>query len=441
VWAGSLGVSLGILAAGARGEEIRWRPARTALPQPAAVVAPAARLGPPIATLGRPVPVADDRPEPAPATDPGLTRAGFSTDVPAAPRAIRGQSPELAAPSLVPPPGVPPVPGSPDERYNCGVVTDLPGAGAGPKVGWFGKCKDWCNGLFSGGAGFGNFGLTGANRALFQSDHAFDQFASPVSDPFFFEDPRSLTEVRPIFIYQQAPGSQYVFRGGDIEYFGTQARVAITDRLSFVMNKFGGIWQEPHFPFDGFAPHAGFSEIWLGPKYTFLRCESTGTVAAAGLTFQIPAGSGRVFQDTGVLTLNPYVSIAQTFGRSSYGSFNFMNTSALAFATDDKRSDYFYSSFHLDYNVLNRNKYYPLIEMNWTHYNEAGSANAFGFEGRDLFNFGSTAVSGRNYLTMALGARYKYNECIQFGLAVGTPIINPRDLYGFRITTDLIFRY
>ena len=40
------------------------------------------------------------------------------------------------------------------------------------------------------------------NGDWFKSDHCLDSFISPVSNPFLFEDPRSLTEVRPIFIYQ-----------------------------------------------------------------------------------------------------------------------------------------------------------------------------------------------------------------------------------------------
>ena len=38
------------------------------------------------------------------------------------------------------------------------------------------------------------------------SDHCFDRFISPLSNPFFFEDPRSLTEVRGIFIDNSLPG-------------------------------------------------------------------------------------------------------------------------------------------------------------------------------------------------------------------------------------------
>ena len=31
----------------------------------------------------------------------------------------------------------------------------------------------------------------------------------------------------------------------------------------------------------------GWSELWLGPKYTFIRNDNSGTLAAAGLQFQI----------------------------------------------------------------------------------------------------------------------------------------------------------
>jgi hypothetical protein len=192
-----------------------------------------------------------------------------------------------------------------------------------------------------------------------------------------------------------------------------------------VMNKFGGIWQEPHNHILGFDDHAGFSEVWLGPKYTFYRCDETRTVAAAGLTFQIPAGSGNTFQNVGSLSLVPYVSAAQNFLRSSYGSFNVMDTFGYAFATDNRRSEYIYNSLHLDYNVLNANKIYPLVELSYLNYTQAGSANPFGFEGRDLFNFGSTGVSGRNSLTLSTGARYKFNECIQLGATIGAPLVAP----------------
>jgi hypothetical protein len=294
----------------------------------------------------------------------------------------------------------------------------------------------------SGGGFWAGVGNAAGGYNRFQSDHAFDNFISPVSNPFLFEDPRALTEVRPIFIYQQTPTSNPIYRGGDVEFFGTQARLAVTDRLSFVLNKFGWIWDEPHNHLDGFVPHDGFAEIWLGPKYTFLRNDACGRIAAAGLTFQIPTGDSKVFQDTGTLSLEPYVSFGQNFGRTSFGSFNFLGTAGYDFSIDNKRSDYFFTSLHLDYDLAGAHRYYPLLELNWFHYTDGGHTRNVGFEGGDLFNFGSGGVNGKDIVSIAPGFRYKLSECVQFGFAAEFPLTGgERDLLGYRLLFDVIFRY
>jgi hypothetical protein len=263
-----------------------------------------------------------------------------------------------------------------------------------------------------------------------------------VSNPFLFEDPRALTEVRPIFMWQTAPSGNAYYRGGNLGFFGTQARVAFTERWSLVMNKLGFIWSDPKGNLPGFSDNTGFSELWLGPKYTFLRNPNSETLGAVGVTFQIPTGPGRVFQNTGDLSLTPYLSMGQSFWRSSYGSFNALGTAGYSFSTDNQRSDYFYLSAHLDYNIANLNKIYPMIELNWTHFTTSGDARGnLGFEGRDLINFGARNVSGNDNLTLATGFRYKFSECVQAGLATEFPIVGRRDLMDFRLTADLIFRY
>jgi hypothetical protein len=207
------------------------------------------------------------------------------------------------------------------------------------------------------------------------------------------------------------------------------------------MNKLGFIWEEPHNAVDGFAPHVGFSEVWLGPKYTFLRNENTNTLGAVGLTFQIPAGPRKVFQNTGDLSLVPYLSLGQNFWRTSYGSVNALGTLGYSLATDNKRSEYFFLSAHLDYDVANLHKFYPLIELNWTQFTVSGTTTNLGFEGRDLINFGSANIAGNTNLTLATGFRYKFSEAIQMGLGTEWPIVGRRDLMDFRLTADLIFRY
>ena len=52
-------------------------------------------------------------------------------------------------------------------------------------------------------------------------------------------------EVRPIFIFQHTPSNNWIYAGGDIEVLALQARVALTERWSLVLNKLGWIWQDP----------------------------------------------------------------------------------------------------------------------------------------------------------------------------------------------------
>ena len=71
-------------------------------------------------------------------------------------------------------------------------------------------------------------------RGWFRSDHCFDQFSSPISNPFLFEDPRALTEVRPIFMWQTTPSGNPRYRGGNVEFFVERLLPQATPRLEAV---------------------------------------------------------------------------------------------------------------------------------------------------------------------------------------------------------------
>jgi len=417
----ALGLWLGV--AGARADDGDWRPTSA----PPAVVRAREVIAStrPAVTLGRPVAVA------APA--PVVQTAHMAPDEPSAGADLqpkfRGQAPDSVPPPAtggsVPPP---PPPGNP--IYENGAVTQPPAPGFGS------KCWDFLKDSSHRRGG-----------QLFQSDHAgdLDQFASPVSSPFLTEDPRALTEVKPLFIYQTIPGRNPLTGGGSIEFFGVQARLALTERWSIVVNKLGGIAIQPDDK-TFIGDESGFSEVWLGPKLTFYRDDCNNTVAAAGLTFQIPTGSSKVFQDTGTLSIAPYLSFAKTFGKipNGFGNFNFMSTTGFAVRIDSERSNYFYTNLHLDFDVGGQHRFYPLIELNWTRYLNNGHAQPFfNFEGGDLVNFGSGDVSSHSLVTLATGARYKLGgrENVQFGAAFEFPLTNQRDLQDFRFTFDVIFRY
>jgi hypothetical protein len=430
ICAGWVSLSLICVVANLQAEEPTWRPS---LGRPVALAGQTSeasetsevRAGPgPMVTLGRPVPLSAD-----------VQPVSYQTvDNPSSSRIARGQMPESGPLLAVPGPTGPGVPGSAAEQYNCAIANDNPPAGH-PFLDGLRRMWDSIPGI--GGGAFDSDG----RHHLFESDHAFNDFISPVSNPFYFEDPRSLTEVRPVFLYQGTPEHNYIFHGGDIEYFGVEGRLAITDWFSIVMPKLGWTWIEPHVATADFQPHGGFSEINIGPKFTFFRCEGTGTIVAAGLNFEIPAGSSRVLQDTGSLTLEPYITAGQRFGHTKYGTFHALGTFGYNASVDNQRSDNLFLSMHLDFDYGDLHKIYPLLEFNWFHYTSSGKAHDLNFEGRDLFNFGATQVAGNDDASVAVGVRYQQNEHLSFGFAAEWPITGRKDLMDYRLLFDVIFRY
>jgi hypothetical protein len=277
------------------------------------------------------------------------------------------------------------------------------------------------------------------DRKLCESDHAFDALVSPVSSPFLFEDPRSLTELRPVFLYQKVPDAQPNFRGGNVWFAGTQVRVAVSERLSVVVKKLGAVGVNPGgaSPLDG---GTGFAELWVGPKYVVIRDDESGSLLAAGATSQISIGSADAFQDTGSLSIAPYASYARPFLKTSLGTFVGIANGGYSFSVNADRSDYLFLNAHLSFNVGNADRFYPLAELSYTQVTTTGRARPFvAGEGRDLINFGGAGKGG--LLTGALGGRVKLGTSWELGAAFELPLAGQKDFFGYRFTVDLIWRY
>jgi hypothetical protein len=274
----------------------------------------------------------------------------------------------------------------------------------------------------------------GGGHNWFCPERGFDCFISPISNPFLFEDPRSLTEIRGIMSFQGIPSGNNNYGGGSADFFGVQGRLAITERLSVTMNKLGVQTLSPN-------GGTGLSELWLGPKYEIIRNPDTQTLVSVGGIFQIPLGSSSVYQNTGALSIVPYVSAAQKLFETDWGRINGMATAGYAISTNNARSDYFYLSGHIDYDVMNLHKFFPLMELNWFSVTTNGTSNpAYNFEGRDLVNFGANA-KGNNLLTMALGGRWRFNDRWTVGGAFEFGIAGRRDIFQNRFMMDLTWRY
>ena len=240
-------------------------------------------------------------------------------------------------------------------------------------------------------------------------------------------------------IFQRVPSAQPNFRGGSLWYVGVRGSLAITNRLSVTVNKVGLSGVSASGESD-LGSNVGLSELWLGPKVTIIRDVDFGTLLAAGLQFQIPLGSSSVYQNTGKLSLVPYVSAGQTFLKTRFGGFNTLANAGYSFSTNGQRSDYFYASGHVSFDLLNRQKFFPLAEVNWFHYTTNGNSNFLAGEGRDLVNFGSLA-KGSSLVTGAVGARYRLSKRLEFGGAVEVPIAGNRDFFRYRLLFDVVYRF
>jgi len=89
------------------------------------------------------------------------------------------------------------------------------------------------------GALFGNLNcdcLSGLTSVIKKSDHCFDDFISTMTNPVFFEDPRTLTEARVIFVNHNLPGA---LGGSSAQLYAVQLRFAINEDVSIIATKDG----------------------------------------------------------------------------------------------------------------------------------------------------------------------------------------------------------
>ena len=242
-----------------------------------------------------------------------------------------------------------------------------------------------------------------------RSEPCFDSFISPMTNPVFFEDPRNLTEARAIFLQHNVPAAT---GGGDVRLLALQLRAAITDRLSIIATKDGYIMSTNSLIDDGWA------DVAAGLKYVLFANPTTQRIMSAGFTYEMPVGSPRAFQGNG----DGEFHIFATGGMEIFDYGHWISASGFRLPGDrGAESSMWYWSNHLDYEV--RDGWYAVAETNWFNWIDSGDNTALaGIEGGDLFNFGSTGVTGNNIVTQAFGVKYKRNRHRELGVAFEFPV-------------------
>lgn len=288
----------------------------------------------------------------------------------------------------------------------------------------FGGCNAGCDsacdamGCDTGLLGFG---------IVKKSDHCFDDFISPMTNPVYFEDPRNLTEVRFIFIHHNLPDA---LLGNSVNVYAMQFRLALTERLSLIATKDGFIdTQSPILD-------SGFADIALGLKYNLYRDATNGRLLSAGFTYDIPEGSNKSLQGNGNGEWNFFTTGGTRIGEKGH----WVSAAGLRAPNDENLENQIaYWSNHWDRQIGER-PIYAFTEVNWYHYMSSGTA--FGpVEGGDLFNLGAAGVTGNDLVTQAVGAKFKPRRTTELGIAYEFPLTERQGLLEDRLTVDLILRY
>lgn len=273
----------------------------------------------------------------------------------------------------------------------------------------------------------------GGERPMFLSDHCFDNFIGPMTNPVLSKDARSLTEARVLFV-QNKIDPQHPFGSGDFQAYGLQLRLALTERLTFIADKDGYAQIRPA----NSAKQEGFLNLAAGLKYAFIRDVEEQFLLTGGFMYEIPTGSGDVFQDHGEGIFTFFASTGKEF----CGTSHWLNTVGYQLPVDgDAHSSFMYWSTHLDRQY--GGWFYPMIEANWYHWVSSGNRGlpaALG-EGDGLINLGTSGVTGNDLVTVAIGAKAKLSSHVEFGGAWELPVSPRHDLLNNRLTADLIFRY
>ncbi len=302
----------------------------------------------------------------------------------------------------------------------CGQGDGSCGCGLGLGLG-LGGCDGGCDSACGCDDGILGLGL------VKKTDLCYDDFISPMTNPTYFEDPRNLSELRFIYAHHNVPVAA---GGGDVNLFAMQFRARLTDKLSLIATKDGYMTTSNPLLDDGWMG------VNAGLKYNFYADPVAGVLYSSGVTYEIPMGSTRNYQNYG----NGQFHFFTSHGRRIGCNMHWITAIGSRIPADDNlQNRMIYWSNHLDYRVTQ--KLYAFTELNWYNWASSGNGPLNGVEGGDLFSLGSSNVTGNDIVTQGVGFKYKRKQNRELGFVYEFPLTERRDVLKDRVTVDYIIRY
>jgi hypothetical protein len=255
----------------------------------------------------------------------------------------------------------------------------------------------------------------------------FEKFYNPIGNPIYFEPPTNTSELRFLYIRHNFPDD--VVQGGNVQIAALQARLALTERLSFIATKDGYSWLDA----GAFPEEEGWNALAAGLKYTFYADRENDFLAAAGIRYMLDSGESKILQG-GVDELSPFLSIAK-----AWGPFQVTAATTYRFPLDSgDGNEMFHWDISANYELFRG--FAPVAEVRGMHYLSNGDRTALPVGGADYTNLGSTDVSGDTIVAIGFGARARLTPHIMLG-ALYEFNVGDDDIFDDRFTIDLILRW
>ncbi len=272
-------------------------------------------------------------------------------------------------------------------------------------------------------------GLPASAAPAGAADNWKGEAISPVTNPLFFESPLIESEVRPLFVYHKISDD---FIGGFARVYAVQLRYAITDRLALIATKDGFIQLRPSVTS---LRADGWADIGAGIKYAVIDDVEHDFILTPGVKFELPSGNTRVFQGNGDGEFNVFVSAMKGWGH--------VHTTAIVGGripvNFDKETASLHYSWQIDCHLSHW--FIPFAVVNGHTVLSEGKGPAFGVEGFDLINFGTSDAGGFTQVVVGGGFRSRLNEWADVGFAYERGVTSPKGLFDSRFTVDMIVRF
>lgn len=242
-----------------------------------------------------------------------------------------------------------------------------------------------------------------------------DQMVSPAFHVVNFEDPRSISEARFLFVNHQID-DQFVTSGGDAQVYALQLRYAIDDRWSIIATKDGIVDFNPTATL---PKETGVADVELGAKYVFWQDREKGQVASFQLRYLLPVGDEDVLQGNGNGMIHPSTSAAIALS----DEITLTTGTGLRIPTDTDDSFFWDADAQIDYRIDTcYGAWYPLLGVSLIHVVDGGKRLPIADEGQDFFNFGASKSTGENMVLAAAGMKFRPVDNIDLGSTFQFPL-------------------